>query len=805
MYLRLTQNQLGFMLKLLNFSKLFFLSYIALISTVGFSQNKERLIKGEVVDSSSNEAIPYATILLKGKDSTSVIGGTTSNETGEFQIENKEGGTYLEIKFIGFETKTISKNQWVSKNFDLGQISLQASAQSLNTVEVTAEKSTMEFKLDKRVFNVGSDISSTGMGALEVLNNVPSVNVDIEGNITLRGNAGVQILIDGKPTASDDPANVLGALTADMIESIEVITNPSAKYNAEGTSGILNIILKKEEKKGVNGSISVNTGIPHNHSVGASINLRTEKFNFFTQFGAGYRSLPNFNETSNIDFTNGQSVSSTGINYRNENFYNITLGTDYHINDWNIITLSGNFAYEIESQPSSTEFTILDSNNTVISRFERVETTSALNPKWQYDLNYTKKFKNHKDHILLFSTQGRFFGKDLSSEFSHNTFEGNIVLNDQQINTDFYQADYTFKLDYTNPITEVFSIESGAMYEINDVGNDFSAFDLVNGTANPDSSLTNNFIFIQKVLGIYATTAFEWGKFGFKTGLRVENTDLQTELVTTAQKNNRNYTNLFPSFHTSYKFNKYFSVQAGYSRRIFRPRLWDLNPFFNIRNTFSIRTGNPDLLPEFGDSYELTAIWIREKMSLNGSIYHLYTDAVIERVTTFEDNVATTSPINVGTRNKTGVELNGKYQPAKWFALTGDFNYGFFSRQGEFQGQNFNFSANQWSGRLTSKFDLKWDLDFELTGNYESSYETVQGLVSGFFYADVGVRKKLWGGKGVINFAVRDVFFSRIRESFAEQADFYSYSFSQRGRFITLGFSYSFGKGEAIAYTGRRR
>src|SRR5690606_37330098 len=204
----------------------------------------------------------------------------------------------------------------------------------------TAEKSNVEFKLDKRVFNVGQDIASSGMGALDVLNNVPSVNVDLEGAITLRGNSGVQILINGKPSVlADEQSNALGTLTADMIESIEVITNPSAKYEAEGTSGIINIILKKEEKKGLNGSASINTGLPHNHSIGVSLNQRTEKFNFFTQFGAGYRSLPDYDKSINRNLADNTMVKSDGTSYRNEKFYNITLGADYYLNDLNIITL----------------------------------------------------------------------------------------------------------------------------------------------------------------------------------------------------------------------------------------------------------------------------------------------------------------------------------------------------------------------------------------------------------------------------------------------------------------------------------
>lgn len=790
---------------MLFFKKALFTLTILCVSIVSINAQNAITIKGTVVDGNDGSPIPYATAVAKVPGTEEVLAGTTTDDDGQFALTTDNKNVTIEISFIGYGKKLISEFTVRDGVANLGKIQLQQNSESLNEVAVTAEKSTVEFKLDKRVFNVGKDISSTGMGALDVLNNVPSVNVDIEGQISLRGNTGVQILINGKPSVlADEQSNALGTLTADMIESIEVITNPSAKYEAEGTSGIINIILKKEEKKGFNGSASVNTGWPHNHSVGVSLNQRTENFNFFTQFGGGYRSLPRYSESWNQSLEDNSLVESDGVSYRNEQFYNITLGSDYYINDFNTITLSGNFAYEIESGPGETHFDIYDGLGQLESSYDRVETTSATNPKYQYDLQYKKQFKNDEDHVLMFSTLGSFFGKDQESEFENQYTFGTEAGSGQLTETDFYQADYTFKLDYTNPITDKLTLETGALYEINDVGNDYSVDTNHNGQWFLDSNFTNNFEYDQKVFGAYATGAYEGEKWGVKVGLRAENTYLHTLLTTTDESNVQNYTNLFPTLHTSYKFTSRFSLQAGYSRRIFRPRLWDLNPFFNIQNNYNIRTGNPNLLPEYADSYELTGIMIFEKASLTTSIYHLYTTDVVERVSYFQDNVTITTPQNVGTRNKTGFELNGKYAPAKWFSVNGDFNYGYFTRTGTFEDQNFDFNGNQWSVKFTTKFKLPADIDLELTPNYQSSYKTVQGEVSGFAFADAGIRKKIWKGKAVINLGVRDIFASRIRESLVTQPTFESYSFSQRGRFVTLGFSYSFGKGEAMSYTGRR-
>ena len=780
----------------------FFLFFIA-VST--FAQNPQNIITGVVLEEKGKEPVPYATVAAIENGSNTILTGVTTAMDGSFSLSTSNTNIYLEISFIGFEKKTITDINFSGGKADLNEIYLVESMQSLDAVEVTAEKSTVEFKLDKRVFNVGKDIASTGMGALDVLNNVPSVNVDIEGQISLRGNTGVQVLINGKPSVLADEGTALGTITADMIESIEVITNPSAKWAAEGSSGILNIILKKEEKKGLNGSVSINTGIPDNHSIGVSLNKRTEKFNFFTQMGAGYRSMPRDSESENRNKLEGSSVISEGTSYRNENFYNGTLGADYYINDYNTITLSGNIAYELEEQPSETNYIALDEGNVVTSRWQRNETTEATNPKWQYDLQYALQFKDNEDHDLLFSTLGSFFGKDLKSQFVNTTIEGENRSGFQQTRTKFDQADYTFKLDYTRPFNEKFTLETGALYQLNDVGNDYQVSDLVGSEYVVDSSLTNNFEYDQAVLGVYGTGSYEGEKWGLKLGLRVETTDLSTFLTNTGQANDQDYTNLFPTLHTSYKVTELLSFQAGYSRRIYRPRLWDLNPFFNITDNFNIRQGNPNLQPEYADSYELTGILIIKNLTLNSSIYNLYTTDVIERVSFAENNVTTTMPINIGTNNTTGFELNGKYSPTEWLTFNGDFNLGFFTRKGQFEDQNFDFNGNKYSSSLQSKFKLPKGFDLEITGNYQSRYKTVQGTISGYAHADAGLRKKLWNGKGVINLAVRDIFASRIRESIINQSDYYLYSFSQRGTFVTLGFSYGFGKGEAMSYSGRRR
>lgn len=774
-------------------------------TTISFAQ-RNITITGKVVEANGQQPVEFATIMVADPTTNEAMTGATTDLDGNFSVQIRTSAFYIEVSFIGFINQKITDISIANGQANLGVITLKSDSETLDEVVVRAEKSTTEFKLDKRVFNVGKDLSSAGASALEVLNNVPSVNVNIEGEISLRGSTGVQILINGKPSIlASEEGNALGTITAEMIEKIEVITNPSAKYDAEGTSGIINIVIKKDERKGLNGSVSLNTGIPHNHSVGLSLNRRTEKFNLFSQVGVGYRSLPRDNENINRDLVKGTELLSNGTNYRNELFYNVNLGTDYHINKYNVLTLSGNFALEIEDQPSRTDFSFIDANGLTAAEWYRTEITEATNPKYRYELTYKKDFPDSKDHSLIVSALGNFFGKDQSSEFTNVNLTGDLAPEDQQTRTDFKESLYTFKLDYTKPFTEEITLETGVQYVLNDVSNDFAVSDLIDGDFVIDENLTNIFEYNQNVLGVYGTGAYEGDRWGIKAGLRVENTNLKTFLVNTEERNNRNFTNLFPSVHTSYKLTDEFSLQGGYSRRIYRPRLRDLNPFFNIRNNFSIRTGNPDLLPEFTDSYEVAGIYILNKISLNFGVYHRFTSAVIERVSTFQDGVSVFTPLNIGTNRATGVEVNGKYSPNKWLTINGDINYNYSQRMGELEGISFDFDVERWSSKVTTKFKLPAKIDFEITGQYRSGYETVQGQVSEALFADLGLRKKFLNGKGIINISVRDIFASRIRENETIQSDFYLYSFGQRGRFVTLGLSYGFGKGEAMEFSGSRR
>lgn len=783
--------------------KIFF-SLILLVLASFPMYGQEITIQGAVIEKKTQTPLEFVTVTAHDTSNAQVIAGTVTDESGKFVLNFEEKPFFLRLRLMGFkdlELRNLEGNQ-----VNLGNIELESNVQELGEVTARAEQSQTIFKLDKRVFNVGKDLSSSGGSALDVLNNVPSVEVTLEGLVQLRGNSNVQILINGKPSVlTNGSTNALGSITAEMIDRIEVITNPSAKYDAEGTSGIINIVLREEKKKGFSGSATVNTGYPSNNSVGLSMSNRTEKFNLFSQLGAGRRSMLSWVDGASENQLPAYSrLENVGTGEKNETFINVVLGADYYITDRDVITLSGHFAYEWEDENSSTFYELLDASQLVTSSMNRAEQTVATNPKYQYNLEYNKEFKGSEDHVFSLATSGSFFGKDKRSGFSNRQSSGSFSDFDQRMLTDFLEAEYIFQSDYTKPLKNGMKWDLGAKYSLNQLLNDYRVLDFINGTWQDNASFTNVFGYDQQVTAGYSTFAWEKDKFGAQAGLRYEYTDIRLELETTGETGFQGYGNWFPSAHVSYKWTDKLSMQLGYSRRIWRPGLWDLNPFNSFRDNFNISVGNPQLLPEFTNSFEWSTIQNWKKLSISAIVYYAQTDNVINDWITVVNNVSITSPQNIGTSEDMGMEWGIKYNPSKSVSFLLDADWEYFRRVGDFQGSDFDFSSTRWSARLLSKFKLPWDFEFQWTMRYASAEKDVFIDKLDNYFADAGIRKKLFKRRGVINFSVRDVFATRRFASERRDEDFYFYSNRRRGRYVVLGFSYSFGKGEAMEFSGHK-
>jgi len=778
-----------------------------LISISAFSENTIRkiTITGKVIEQKSLAPIEYATIALHDANGKLITGGISAKD-GSFQLESQKKDFIIKVSFIGYQTLEISEFQIVDNRVQLNNIQLLNTQAQLNDIIVRAEKSQTVFKLDKRVFNVGKDLVSSGGSALDILNNVPSVDVSIEGTISLRGNTSVQMLINGKPSVMAS-SKTLGTITADMIERVEVVTNPSAKYDAEGTSGIINIILKRDNKKGLNGAVTANIGTPKNYSFGLSMNRRTEKLNLFSQVGVGDRRFlsEGYSKTINyLDPIQAQTISNSDSE-KNEQFYNFILGADYHINKFQTLSISGHYGFENEDQYSTTNYQYSELLGSNTEEAQRKESTSATNPKWQYEVNYTKEFAKNKDRKLSASATGSFFGKDQKSIYSNTGIGNYLHLSNEKILNDFSDVEYSFQADYNHPFTEKISWETGAKIDINKNENELIQHDKdgENWIVNPN--LSNQFHFDQNISALYSTYAYEGEKISFKLGVRAEYEYRKSELVKNNEKNTNKDTRLFPSFHTSYKFNEQLSLQAGYSKRIRRPHMWDLNPFESYRDPLNISKGNPNLRPSLSDSYEITAIKTFQSGSVNASLFYRQTDDVVNDVYTVSDNVTTSMPVNVGKSKQTGIEFNSKLEPFKWLSFLAEGNYMFYNRTGTYLDQNFDFKNESWSTRMTAKFKLPLHIDAEYKFRYYSKSESLQGYYKAVSYSDLGIRKKFMKGKAVVNLSVKDVFNSRKRKYESKNTDFYTYNENQRhGRIIVMGLSFGFGKGETMEYSGMK-
>ena len=775
------------------------LTIFALHLSVYAENIRKIIVVGTIVEKESQHPLEYATVSVH-KLNGDILTGGISDQQGKFKLETSEDEIFIKVSFIGYESINITEFNRKGFFIDLGKIELGNSSVRLEDVVVRAEKSKTVFKLDKRVFNVGKDLVSAGGTAMDILNNVPSVDVSIEGVVSLRGNSSVQILLNGKPSVMAS-SKTLGTITAEMIEKVEVVTNPSAKYDAEGSSGIINIILKKDEKKGINGAITLNVGTPDNYSVGLSLNRRAEKWNLFTQLGAGYRTFLSESEDKTINKLQRLHSIAKTEGEKNELFYNFILGADYHITPLQTLSMSGHYGYEFETEGGDTRYNTTNLNAGTTENAVRTEDTESTNPKWQYDLNYKKEFTDNKEHVLTANLTGSYFGKDKESFFT-NTGSINSLLLDQKIVDDFYEARYNFQTDYVHPFSKELTLESGAKYNLTK-----SEAELIKSNKNNSNWIvlpnqSNLFNYERNIIAVYSTFAFENDRWGTKIGLRVENEHTNSYLENT-NANKQNNTNLFPSIHSSLKFSKEFSLQAGYSRRIRRPHLWDLNPFESFNDPFNVKVGNPDLKPSFSNSYEITAIKIFNLGSINTSLFYTKTSDVVDDIYQIKNNVKTVMPLNVGYSKKLGFELNSKIEPVKWLSLLVEGNYFHYQRTGEYQNQNFDFSNEYWSTRFTTKFKLPYDIDLEYKFRYRSRYKALQGYYKESHYSDLGIRKQFMKGRAVVNLSVKDLFNTRKHVFESENEQFYTYNSHQRSkRIIVLGFSFGFGKGDTMEYSG---
>lgn len=773
-----------------------------LLTQRAYSQDSHA-IKGNLIDD-QNAPVPFTTVALHRSSDSTLITGATADEAGAFALSAKPGQYYLKISSVAYLSKVISPVRVATTDVQMGKVVLKSSAQRLAEVVVQGEKSQMELALDKKIFNVGKDLANAGGTASDILRNIPSVAVDVEGNVSLRGSGSVRILIDGKPSGlvSFKGGAGLQQLQGSMVERVEVITNPSARYEAEGLGGVINIILKKERQEGFNSSVDLITGVPGNYGLSANLNYRKKNLNFFVNYTIAYRDRPGrsslYQEVYRKDTT--FITQQTWANRQKVLNNNIQAGIDYFFNERNILTGAYTYRGSVGKRYSDIYYRdFLNNTANPLGVTYRNQDETETEPNSEYSLTYKRTFLR-KGHEL--SADFRFLDNYESSDqlFTQQAYKADgrtpsLPVNLQRSLNDEGEKQYLVQIDYVQPFGKQGKYEAGLRSSTRDMTNDFTVTERnAAGAFVPLPGLTNNFVYNEKINALYGIIGNKSGKMSYQAGVRAEWTDIKTVLKQTNQANPRSYANLFPSVHVTYDLPLQNALQLSYSRRVRRPTYNDLSPFMTFSDARNFFSGNPDLNPEFTDAYELGHIKYFEKGSISSSVYYRYTTGKIIRIRRVDaTGFSTTQPENLATENAYGTEFAYSYAPIKWWKLDGSFNFFRAMIDGANLDASWQSDTYTWFTRLTSRFTLAKGTDLQLRGNYDAPQQTPQGQQKGLAALDLAASREIFKKNGTLTLNVIDVFNSRRFRSVTRGTNFYTENDGQfRRRQVNLTMSYRF-------------
>jgi len=776
-----------------------FYTFILLPILFSSTIQAQTTIKGQLLEQNTDAPLPFATIAFYSLPDSSMATNALTEEDGSFKTAIEPGSYYALAQYVGFEDKIVTGIQIAAgKATDLGTLYMRSDAVALQEVEVRAERSQMEFKLDRRVFNVGKDLTNGGNSAADILDKVPSVDVDPEGNVSLRGSQGVRILVNGKPSGllSAGETEALLRMQGDIIESIEVITNPSARYEAEGEAGIINIILKKNKEKGVNGSFGATVSYPQNFGASYNLNYRRQDFNFFSNFGIDYRRFPGGGDTEQRAFEDGmltQLFTTNTEQVRGGIGGYMQLGTDWNINDRNLITAS--LLYRLGQDDNDAIVTYQDFAPetrdllaTTVRNINEVEDEHNLEASLNYKHTYEEEGREWTfafKYILDDDTE--------IADYVQTSSDESMPLLQESSNTED-EINVLFQTDYIHPLGENSKIEGGLRTTIRTVNNDFFVKEQnEDGELITLSNFDDRLKYTENIYAAYLIGAHEFGQVSVQLGVRAEVSDITAALLKSDQSNDQDYTNLFPSASISYKLNEANQIQLSYSRRLSRPYFRRLLPFSNFNNPRNNRIGNPNLRPEFTDSYEASFLKYFDKGTLLTGIYYRHTTGVIERLTLpAEDGTAIEYPVNLSERNSYGLEFNFTYDLTNWWDISTDFNFFRSMVDGAFEGVDYSADTYTWSGRATSKIKASESLEFQASFDYNAPYNTTQGRRLSSYMLDVAASLDAFNGKGTFTLSGRDLFNTRIRRSIVDLPNYEEESTFQwrQTRRVVLSFNY---------------
>lgn len=763
--------------------QLFLIFTAFFISITAFANEPFGSISGSVMDGELQEPIPYATISITNSKGELVQGNTTAAD-GSFIIEKIPRGAYtFKVQFMGYKpfSKEIEITQKQSA-YNFGKIKLQPEVAMLDGVTVVAERTTIEQRIDRKVINVGKDLTTTGASASEIMNNVPSVNVDQDGNIALRGNTNVRILIDGKPT-NMDPAQLLKQIPSTSIKTIELITNPSAKYNPEGMSGIINIVLHKNANDGFNGNL--NTGVTigeHTRTNGSvDLNYRKGKFNFYGNFGAQFGEKANLGR---INFTEDNYRQAFDIINSRES-YLYKMGVDFYLDDKNTFSFYTN--QNLYNGGPEGALRIIYPNNPQLDLAQNLD-SEYDNINSTYNFAFDHKF-NEDGHKILFEADYNDYEQDENSEFD---FEGNTAgYEDYRDHVKEKRENLIANIDYENPLTDNSKLEIGAEARLLDTDNTY--------TTNSDFYTNATYQYKRDIYSFYTTYGQNFEKWSYQVGARLENFKVDAiyneETVFTDD-----YFNVYPSGFLNYTPSQTNSYQLSYSRRVDRPGFGQVNPIREVSSPRLTVSGNPELEPQFTNSFEFNYTRKFEKKgSLSAGIFFRNINDEISQVFIEDPNEEGSLLLqydNFEDNNSYGLELSSNYKFTSWWSTNTSFELYSQDLKGVVGTEYLETDNTAWTFRTNHSLKATDKLTFQLFGLYRSAAKNLQMDMDPMYFMNLGARYSLLNDKATISLNFNDVFNTQ------------EFSFTngrplpQEGRFkgesqnVYLGFSYRFGGGK---------
>ena len=789
-------------------NKIILVFSIFLLSTITLTaqQQMRGSISGNIVEKSSNQPLEFANVILKNINDSTYFQGTITGSKGEFKFDKLSFGDYkLVYSFIGFdkvETAVFSITQQNNK-IDLGKLFISGSSVGLEEVSVTARRSTFVNSIDRKTFNVGEDVMSTTGSVSELLQNVPSIQVDIEGNVSLRGSDNVMFLINGKPSAmmGANKVAVLQQMPASSIEKIEIITNPSAKYKPDGTSGIINLVLKKDKNLGLNGLTSLNVGNDNRYNGNVSINYNPGKLNVFGSYSLRQDERLRFTD----DYRKQFKLNTDTINYTHLISSDLSRplsqilqgGAEYKINTHNTIGASTSYNYRSFTREANDVNIWQATNFSTTKDFTRFRRDPEFERDFEVNANYTHYFTKEGHELTVDYTASR--SKEQEDNHYSNIFR--IPASDPTYdNTLIKQGDdeSQFSVEYVNPISEDVTIEAGYILESRKNDMDFFGENLnpLTNLWEKDFSKSNHFIYNENINVLYGTYEREFEKLGFLAGLRAEQADIDANQITSNIKTKNSYFKIYPSLHFSYKLAKLSQLQLNYSHRIRRPEGDEMNPFPEYADPYNLRVGNPNLKPADVHSVEMGYQYKKEKTTFLSTLYYRYTYNGMTEITTFlNDSIKLSTPQNLTKSSSAGLELILSTAIGEIATINLSTNTFYNTIDASGIGYSAKKSSIVWSANLSAGFNLSKSTLLQITSRYTAERLTPQGKELPSFVLNTGFKQEFLKRKMAMILTISDVFNSLKNKSIIDTPELYEKVVRTRSaRIIYFGISYTFGK-----------